>query len=87
MRRGTKDSEKEDMGSITTWCKRWDEDTFADEYKLVFDRRTHKKVKSSPTTSATGIDKPEDPPATYPTLWQHLAPFDLNHINGRWKKI
>ena len=75
------------MGSITTWCKRWDEDTFADEYKPVLNRKTHEKVKPSPTASATGVDKQKDPAGTYPTPWQHLAAFDLNHINGRWKKI
>ena len=84
---GTKDFEKEEMRSITTWCKRWDEDTFADEYKPVLNRKTHEKVKPSPTASATGVDKQKDPAGTYPTPWQHLAAFDLNRINGRWKKI
>ena len=87
-RDGTKEFEKEDMGSITTWCKRWDEEeTFADKYMTVFDRKTHKKVKPPPTASAAGTDRAKDPPATYPTPWQHLATFDIGRINGCWKKI
>ena len=61
-RDGTKEFKKEDMGSITTWCKSWDEeDTFANEYKTVFDRKTHKKVKPPPTASVTGTNRAKDP--------------------------
>ena len=86
-RDGTTEFEKEDMGSITTWCKRWDEDTFADKYKTVSDRRTYKKVKPPPIASDAGIDRAKDPPATYPTPWQYLAAFDIGRINDCWKKI
>ena len=84
---GTKNFEKEDMSSITAWCKTWDEDTFSDKFKPAYDKQTHCKVKPPASASAAASDKQKDPPGTYATPWENLSAMEVCRISGRWKKL
>ena len=81
---GTKNFEKEDLFSITAWCKTWDKDTCSNEFKPAYDKQTHCKVKPPASASANIPNKPKDPPGTYATPWDHLSAMEVFRISRGW---
>ena len=72
-RDGQKKFGAEDLESITSWCKNWDEDTFSKEFKPVQHGHQHPKCRAPASANIAGFETGKDPPGIYTTPWEHLS--------------